>query len=113
MLRLFWNEGGVYITYAESPEPPVPAIHPTTRSCVVGNPAVRRASLEPHAPVPRQSAPEQGPMLNAQCAMPNHNAECAMANGDSSTLTLSIEPSALGIEHSAFRIEHSAFGIEH
>ena len=40
MSRLFWNEGGAYVFYAETPEPPVPALG--------------RVSLEHDAPVPRQ-----------------------------------------------------------
>jgi len=53
MSGLFWKEGGAF-NYAESPEPPVPALHPTTQACVAGAPAVRRVSLEHDAPVPRQ-----------------------------------------------------------
>jgi hypothetical protein len=37
---MFWNEGGAYVFYAESPEPPVPA--------------AGRVTLEHAAPVPRQ-----------------------------------------------------------
>ena len=49
------------------------------------------------APVPRQSAPEQGPIQNAQCAMPNA-IECS---------TLRVGHS-LGIEHSALSIGHGS-----
>jgi hypothetical protein len=41
MSRMFWHEGGVYVFYAESPEPPGPALGLVT--------------LEHDAPVPRQS----------------------------------------------------------
>jgi hypothetical protein len=72
-LRLFWNEGGVYI-YAESPGPPVPTLHPTPQACGAGTPG-GRVSLEHDAPVPRQLGPgrnnAQCPMLSAQCPIRN------------------------------------------
>src|SRR5688572_33452808 len=96
MNRLFWNEGGIFNFYAESPDPPVPALrpttqacvagtpalhpttqacvagtpafHPTTQACVAGTPAVRRVTFAHDAPVPRQFQTEVT-MPNAECPM--------------------------------------------
>src|SRR5688572_19279801 len=82
MTRLFWNEGGIFNFYAESPDPPVPALrpttqacvagtpalHPTTQACVAGTPAVRRVTFAHDAPVPRQFQTEVT-MPNAECPM--------------------------------------------
>ena len=68
MNRLFWNEGGIFNFYAESPDPPVPALRPTTQACVAGTPAVRRVTFAHDAPVPRQFQTEVT-MPNAECPM--------------------------------------------